>query len=239
MTAKRTATLVLVIALAALAASVAWALAQSGDRGWGMSRFGPGMMGYASSGSGAPVSDLAGAKRQAQRFAGRLDLRVGEVMRFENNYYAELVGPGGDKATEVLVNAATGAVWLEYGPAMMWNTRYGMMGESRWHGRQGMMGGGPGPGGMMGGKYRGDPTWAPSPETTGPSVSAQEAKAVAVRWLALEGSKLRAGTADAFPGYYTLHLLEGDRVAGMLSVNAYTGAVWYHWWHGRFLSMTE
>jgi len=239
MTVKRTAALVLVAALATLGASVTWAFAQGGDRGWNMSRFGPGMMGYASSGSGAPVSDLVGAKRQAQRFAERLDLRVGEVMRFESNYYAELVGPGGDKATEVLVNPATGAVWLEYGPAMMWNTRYGMMGESGVRGRQGMMGGDPGSGGMMGGEYRGDPTWAPSPETTRSSVSAQEAKAVAARWLAREGSELRAGTADAFPGYYTLHVLEGDRVAGMLSVNAYTGVVWYHWWHGRFLSMTE
>ena len=191
MAAKRTAALVLVAALATLVASVTWAFAQGGDRGWSMSRFGPGMMGYGSSGSGAPVSDLVSAKRQAQRFADRLDLRVGEVMRFENNYYAELVGPGGDKATEVLVNAATGAVWLEYGPVMMWNTRYGMMGESGVRGHQGMMGGssgssgmmggGPGSGGMMGGGYRGDPTWAPSPETTRPSVSAQEAKAVAVR----------------------------------------------------------
>ena len=227
MAVKRTAALVLVAALATLAASVTWAFAQGGDRGWSMSRFGPGMMGYASSGSGAPVSDLVGAKRQAQRFADRLDLRVGEVMRFENNYYAELLGPGGDQATEVLVNPATGAVWLEYGPAMMWNTRYGMMGGSS------------GSGGMMGGEYRGDSTWAPSPETTRPSVSAQEAKAVAARWLAREGTGLRAGTADAFPGYYTLHVLKGDRVTGMLSVNAYTGAVWYHWWHGRFLSMTE
>ena len=243
MKAKRTAAIVLVAALAALGASVTWAFAQggnqSGDRGWSMSRFGPGMMGYGSSGSGEPVGDLAGAKRQAQRFADRLDLHVGEVMRFENNYYAELVGPGGVRATEVLVNPATGAVWLEYGPAMMWNTRYGMMGESGLRGRQGMMGGSSGSGGMMGGGYRGDPTWAPSPKTTKPSVSAQEANAIAVRWLAREGSNLRAGTADAFPGYYTLHVLDGDRVTGMLSVNAYTGAVLSHWWHGRFLSMTE
>ena len=247
MAVKRTAALVLVAALAILGASVTWAFAQGGDRGWGMSRFGPGMMGYASSGSGAPVSDLSGAKRQAQRFADRLDLRVGEVMRFENNYYAELVEPGGNRATEVLVNPATGAVFLEYGPAMMWNTRYGMMGGSSGSrgmmggssGSGGMMSGGPGSGGMMGGGYGGDPTWAPSPETTRPSVSAQEAKALAARWLAREGSELRAGTADAFPGYYTLHVLEGDRLAGMLSVNAYTGAVWYHRWHGRFLSMTE
>ena len=240
------AALVLVAALVVLGASVTWAFALGGDTTWGMSRFGPGMMGYASSGSGTPVSDLSDAKSQAQRFADRLDLRVGEVMRFENNYYAELIGPGGDRATEVLVNPATGAVFLEYGPAMMWNTRYGMMGGSLGSGGMmsgssgsgGMMSGGPGSG-MIGGDYGGDPTWAPSPETTTPSVSAQEAKAVAARWLAREGSELRAGGADAFPGYYTVHVLEGDRVAGMLSVNAYTGAVWYHRWHGRFLSMAD
>jgi len=26
---------------------------------------------------------------------------------------------------------------------------------------------------------------------------------------------------------------------GMLSVNASTGTVWYHWWHGRFVRMAE
>ncbi|MEO5633281.1 hypothetical protein [Gaiella sp.] len=238
MLGKRTAALVLVVALAVLAGSVAWAFGQGGDRGWSMSRIGPGMMGYAASGSGAPVDDLIGAKRQAQRFADRLDLRVGEVMRFESNYYAELVQRNGARATEVLVNPATGAVFLEYGPAMMWNTRYGMMSRNAGAGGM-MMGGDSESGGMMEREYRGDPTWAPSPETTRPSISAQEAEAVAARWLAREGSKLGADTADAFPGYYTLHVLEGERVAGMLSVNAYTGAVWSHWWHGRFLSMSE
>ncbi len=191
-----------------------------------MSRSGPGMMGYSSSRGGEPVRDLAGAKRQAQRFAERLDLRVGEVMQFENNYYVELVEPGGELGTEVLVDPTTGAVSIEYGPAMMWNTRYGMMGGS-------------GAGAMMSGDFRGDPTWTPSPVTAQPSVSAQEAEAIAARWLAREQGTLRAGKADAFPGYYTIHTLEGDQVAGMLSVNAYTGAVWYHWWHGPFLSMME
>lgn len=233
MTVRRTAALVLVAALATLVASVTWAFAQGSDQRWSMSRFGSGMMGFASTGSGTPVTDLVGAKRQARRFASRLDLRVGEVMQFENNYYAELIESNGDRATEVLVDARTGAVWFEFGPAMMWNTRYGMMSG------QGMMGGGSGSGWMMGGENRRDSTWAPAPATTTPSVSAEEARTVATRWLTLEGSKLRAGTADAFPGYYTVHVLQGNRIAGMLSVNAYTGAVWYHWWHGPFLSMTE
>ena len=80
-------------------------------------------------GNGDPVDDLAGARDRAEEFAETLapGLRVGEVMRFANGYYAELEEPGGSLATEVLVDPRTGAVQLEFGPAMMWNTRYGMM----------------------------------------------------------------------------------------------------------------
>lgn len=59
------------------------------------------------------------------------DLRVGEVMRFTRNYYAELEERDGTKSTEVLADPQNGAVQLEFGPAMMWNTRCGMMGGSR------------------------------------------------------------------------------------------------------------
>ena len=45
--------------------------------------------------------------------------------------------------------------------------------------------------------------------------------------------------AEAFYGYYTLHILKNGQVEGMLSVNGYTGAVWYHTWHGPFLGMKE
>lgn len=47
-------------------------------------------------------------------------------MSFENSFYAQLEEPDGSGATEVLVDPATGAVQLECGPAMMWNTRYGV-----------------------------------------------------------------------------------------------------------------
>ena len=105
---------VLVAAVAVLAGSITW-VASGGDgggHGWMMSSYGSGMMGYASSGRGEPVRDLAGARRQAERFADRLDLEVGEVMRFANNYYAELEEKG-RPATEVLVDPSSGAVWLE------------------------------------------------------------------------------------------------------------------------------
>ncbi len=231
---------VLIAAVAALVGSAAWAVARSDDRGWGMHRFGNGMMGLADRGGGDPVADLAAARRQADRFADRLDLEVGEVMRFSNHYYAELEEDG-RPATEVLVDPQTGSVYLEYGPAMMWNTRFGMMSGARFPSSGmmgGMMGGGmmQGGGGMMGGSGFADPTWAPAGDG---DVSAAEARAIAVRWLAENGKGLEAGEPDAFPGYYTLHLLRDGEVAGMMSVNAVTGAPWYHWWHGRFVSMSQ
>ncbi len=52
------------------------------------------------------------------------------------------------------------------------------------------------------------------------------------------GVKVKTG-GDAFPGYFTLETLKDDTSVGMLSVNARTGAVWPHWWHGAFVAMTE
>jgi hypothetical protein len=37
-----------------------------------------------------------------------------------------------------------------------------------------------------------------------------------------------------YPGYYTFDFGR-DRIEGMLSVNAYTGAIWVHTWHGQFI----
>ena len=106
----------------------------------------------------------------------------------------------------------------------------GMMGSGS---NGGMMGGSCG---MMGGSY-GDPTWTPG-ATTG-DISAAKARALATRWLEGQTGNPTAGEPETFPGYYTLHVLRNGRIAGMLSVNAATGAVWSHWWHGRFVSMLE
>jgi hypothetical protein len=49
----------------------------------------------------------------------------------------------------------------------------------------------------------------------------------------------QADEAERFYGYYTVHILLGGQVYGMLSVNGYTGQVWYHYWHGQFIGMRE
>jgi len=48
-----------------------------------------------------------------------------------------------------------------------------------------------------------------------------------------------ADTAEAFPGYFTFDVESDGTPVSMLSVNAYTGQVWYHTWHGTFVEMSE
>jgi hypothetical protein len=194
---------VLVVAAAALVTSVGWAAGQT--RRWSPAGRMPVLSGR------GPVHNLDQAANAAERFADRSGLRVGEVMQFSENFYAELLDPAGHRATEVLVDPASGTVSLEYGPAMMWNTRYGMRHRA-----------------MMGGTA-----------SNTVAISPDQARQIADKWLRDNQPGLHAGDAELFPGYYTLHTLRGDQVVGMLSVNAATGAVWYHSWHGTFIRMRE
>lgn len=192
---------------AVVACAPPWAGGTRGNSwgGMGPGGMGPGMMGYGLPGDGKRVTSLDEARARAQLFADRLGLQAGEVMQFSNGYYAELETTDGAKATEVLVDANTGAVGLEPGPAMMWNTSYGM------HRRA---------------------------SAGGAQLSPEQARDVARAWLAQYRPDLQAGDAELFPGYYTLHTLRGDQIVGMLSVNATTGAVWYHTWHGEFVAIS-
>jgi hypothetical protein len=227
--------LALLAAVLALIGSAGWVAGHAGDGPWGgqyAGSYGPGMMMggrsgpmYGIPGDGQPVTTLDGARSRAQLLADQLDdgLRAAEVMQFTSNFYVELVDAAGHAATEVLVDPDDGAAGVEYGPAMMWNTRYGMPNMAAMGG--GMRG--------MGGRSR----WFGG----GDRVGADEARRIAEAWLS-DRDGLTAGPAEEFPGYYTLHTLRGGRdgrMVGMLSVRAATGQVWYHSWHGRFIAMSE
>jgi len=213
---RRLAVVVLVASVILLVVSTAWVNGPRGGWGhpgmWGPGGWdspgwnGPSMMGPRgwATGDGA-VDDIKDARAAAGQFAQQSGLAVGEVMEFDNHFYAELIEPSGDLATEVLVDRRTGSVQLEFGPAMMWNTRYGM--------------------------HRA--------RSSSPRVDAKEARAIAQAWLAERRRGETAGGADVFPGYYTVHVMRGKKIGGMLSVNASSGAVWYHSWHGRFIAMDE
>lgn len=100
-----------------------------GGGGWGNGSMMGGTQWGRSDTTGLDVDTLGGARNAAEGFADDLGpgFGVGEVMQFDNHYYAEIVGADGELATEVLVDPTSGAVQIEYGPARMWNTRYGMM----------------------------------------------------------------------------------------------------------------
>jgi len=205
------------IGVLVLAAALAIpALAQRGPHG-----FGPGMMGFGwgnqTTTPAATIDAAAARARAALAATGYGDLVVAEVMEFSNHFYVlvkeQSTGVG---ALELLVER-NGFVHPEYGPAMMWNTKYGHMVG---FGGRGMVGRG-----MM---RRVDPS-------AQPSVTQDRARQIAGQYLtqAVAGTTPDDGTA--FYGYFTFDVERGGTPAGMLSVNAYTGQVWFHNWHGTFV----
>jgi len=103
----------------------------------------------------------------------------------------------------------SGVVMPEPGPNMMWNTKYGVMG------------------GMMG-IYR-------QVYSNNVTVTLDEAKTIAQQYLDSSFSGTSAGDVDTFYGYYNVDVLSGGKTFGMLSVNGYSGQVWYHSWHGAYV----
>ena len=67
------------------------------------------------------------------------------------------------------------------------------------------------------------------------TVSKDRAGQIAQGWLDANQSGAKIEEPDTFYGYYTLHFTKDGKVAGMLSVNGYSGQVWYHTWHGAFV----
>jgi hypothetical protein len=181
-----------------------------------------GMMGgwdYIPPGSKTPLS-IDQAIDVAQRYItswGNPDLSVAEVMEFSNHFYAEVTEISSKThAFEILINKYTSQVFPEPGPNMVWNTKYGYM-----------------VGGMMGAFSQPNPN---DPMTIG----VEKARQSAQKFLDIRqpGTKVEDG-ADAFYGYYSIHVLKDGKVFGMLGVNGYTGEVWYHVWHGSFIGMKE
>lgn len=175
-----------------------------------------GMMGGPVAADAQPIGidqAAANARQYIDRF-GNPNLQLGEVMEFGANYYAQAVERDtGVHAFELLIDKYSGAVFPEMGPNMAWNTKYGMMG------------------GMMG-RFQRPGQGQASAEMP---IGAQRAQELAQQYLKTQGLQLGLEEPDRFYGYYTLHTLRGQEIEGMLSVNGYTGEIWYHVWHGPFI----
>jgi hypothetical protein len=146
---------------------------------------------------------------------GNPDLTVEEVEEYANNFYIQVKEKStGNGAFELIINKYTGAIYPEMGPNMMWNTKYGMM-----------------RGGILGGVF-GTPT-APT------TITVTQATANAQQYLNTYYPTTTTGDVTVFYGYYTIEVLNNDVPYGMISINGYTGQVWYHNWHGQFIQKIE
>lgn len=69
------------------------------------------------------------------------------------------------------------------------------------------------------------------------TLTQEQATQAAAAWLTSNRPGESVKSIDAYPGYYTVDTAAAGKMVGMLSVNATTGAVWYHTWHGSFVAM--
>ncbi len=164
------------------------------------------------------------------------DLALKEIMVFQNNAYARVTEKStGIGAMELLVNPATLAVFPEYGPDMMWNLKYSPMYNSAT--ATGYMGG------MMNSMVGG---YSPNAQGNPPSVSAampvtpEQAVKAAQQFIDQRFPGSQADPEpDAFYGYYTIDILKNGQPVGMLSVNGFNQQIFYHTWHGSYITGSE
>ena len=187
--------------------------ANQGYGGWGRcgGRWGNGA-GYQTTTATTPLT-IAQATDIAKTYVASLnnaDLTVKEVEEYANNFYVLVSEKStGKGAFELLVNKYNGVVRPEPGPNMMWNTQYSF--------------------------GNGFCNWLRGTTTATPTVTVEQAKINAQQYIDnyLQGATV--GDVTTFSGHYTIEVLSNGAPYGMLSVNAFTGQVWYHNWHGAFV----
>jgi hypothetical protein len=197
-------------------------LGANGMMGWGpgsgltgpgagmMGGGGAGMMGTVwLAGNGTAVTSIPAARDRATTAAAPAGLHPGEVIWFDNGFYVELKDASGASATEVIVDPGGGTVFTEPGPAMMWNTRYGMHGAIT---------------GL-------------NPASPITAQQAQQIATQWINANLSDRMVLPPDSYPGY--YTSETTTNGGTINGMLSVNATAGQVWYHSWHGKFIAKQD
>lgn len=180
--------------------------------------------------------DLGVLEENVERYIARYDevLTISDVFIYDDSdyYFSIIEEETGKGALELLVNPYTGNVYPEYGPNMMWNLKYGV----HYQGGYGMMSGG-----MMGGYYGNNASYEDNDFIKSNEIALEEAYTIGNEYVVskLSSAARLSESVHEFYGYYTFHIEEEDTPMGMLSVNSFTGAVWYHDWHGALLDVIE
>lgn len=157
------------------------------------------------------IDNIEKAKELAETYISRLspELRVKEIMEFSNHFYIMV------EERDTKINAFE--LLLDKGTGRIFYE--------------------PGPNMMWNTKY-GHMGRMRNPTASMP-VRPEEASKIAQSWLDRNILGAKVEKPETFYGYYTLDISKEGSIFGMLSVNGYTGEVWYHSWHGRFIRMVE
>jgi hypothetical protein len=160
------------------------------------------------------INQAATIAQQYLQSLNNADLAIREIEEYTLNFYVQYYEKStGIGAFEMLIDKYSGRIYPEMGPNMMWNTKYGMMS------------------GMMG-RFIGTPTGTMT-------VTSTQAQANAQQFLNTYYPGTTVGEVTPFYGYYHVMVENAGTPYGMLSVNGYTGQVWYHTWHGVFIQELE
>jgi len=136
------------------------------------------------------------------------DLVIDEFEEYSHNFYVSIIEQStGRGAFEVIIDRYTGALQPET-QSIMWNAKYSMMR-------------------MMSGYSRNAVEMEVTPE---------EAMRIAQDYLDVAFPGTKASEITTYYGYYTIMTTLNGEHYGMLSINGFTGEVWYHTWHGMFIS---
>jgi hypothetical protein len=93
---------------------------------------------------------------------------------------------------------------------------------------------------MMGGSSASASARGPRDNTAARmDVSAEQARKIAEAYLSRVSPGTKAEKPERFYGYYTIDTENDGKPVGMLSVNGFSGEVWYHSWHGPFIAKQE
>ena len=207
---------------------------------------GPGMMaGYGYNNANITPLTVDQAKAAAEKYLANLDnsdLKIAEVMIFDNNAYVVVKEAStGNGAFELLVDSGSELAYPEHGPNMMWNLKYGGLNHQYMTLAPGASAGVGNNGGMMG--MMGGSGWdstIPADVSAEMTVTPEQAIEYAQKYIDTNISGATAATdVIKFYGYYTLDFEKDGKVAGMLSVNGYSGQVFFHTWHGTFIEESE
>jgi len=203
------------------------------------------MNGYGYNNANTAPLTIDQAKAAAEKYLANLnnsDLEIAEIMVFDNNSYVVVKETStGIGAFELLVDSTSQTAYPEHGPNMMWNVKYSGLNHEYMMGGNGygMMGNG----GMMGygnAMMQGWDNTSPVDVSTAMTVIPEQAIEYAQKYLDTNISGATAATDPIqFYGYYTIDFEKDGEVAGMLSVNGYSGQVFLHTWHGTFVEESE